>query len=378
MAQLKVVKSDIPYAGSNRTVFGVFDTINHRPHLAATAFLLRKTLNGARPNTLRTYAYSLANFLMTIEEDPDIGNWDGVGDEILHAYFEHILVGEKNLSGKSLELTRTVIIDFYNWANAYGWSPKKRTLSWGSVESIQNRIKIDLARDNSIDRFKLFTQYIPENEFNELLAWVPTKSEFEKQRDMICLKLGYLSGWRRSEIVDPKNIAVTRFRKAINDANQKNQLGFNLNIIGKGRGAGKVRQVYIPQRLREDIEGFIDGAHHKHGHSRLLICKRSGDPLGMHHTTYLFDHARKALICGQVPDSLNAWMRSTARCFHSLRHSYATNMARYLIENDLPLTILQELMGHTDIETTYAYVHFLDALQERTEAHSPRECFTVV
>ncbi|ELQ19028.1 integrase [Pseudomonas fluorescens BRIP34879] len=56
-------------------------------------------------------------------------------------------------------------------------------------------------------------------------------------------------------------------------------------------------------------------------------------------------------------DSVNMWLESMNRCFHSLRHSYATNMARYLRENDLPIQILQDLMGHKDLETTMIYVH---------------------
>ena len=48
--------------------------------------------------------------------------------------------------------------------------------------------------------------------------------------------------------------------------------------------------------------------------------------------------------------------------FHSLRHSFASNLAN----KGVPLIAIKELLGHSDISTTQIYDHVLD--QETEEA----------
>ncbi len=60
-------------------------------------------------------------------------------------------------------------------------------------------------------------------------------------------------------------------------------------------------------------------------------------------------------------DTIRDWMKSgTSKCGfmkkytpHNLRHSYATHM----LENGVPIHVVQKLMGHEDIRTTEGYLH---------------------
>lgn len=362
MAHLKVIESDFPYGGSTKKIFGIFDIDARRPHLAGTAFILRKALLGARTSTLRTYANLLAPFLQFVENDVAVKDWENVSDEYIHHYFSHVLIGQKGLAGQSLQLVRTVITLFYDWALSFGWTQRKRFISKGTIEALRDRVEIEVANNNSIDKYRLFSQYISEGEFDDLISWVSMAHEFEKVRDIICLQLGYLSGWRRSEVVDPANMSLKKIKAAMKAADKKGDLGMEVAVIGKGKGGGKARTTYIPPQLREQIERFIQGPLRRSGSHGLLIAKRDGSRLGDHHCSYLFNKARKALQVGsQDFESVSGWLESMTRCFHSLRHSYATNTARHLRINNLPIHLLQDLMGHKDLGTTMTYVH-LDAL----------------
>lgn len=54
----------------------------------------------------------------------------------------------------------------------------------------------------------------------------------------------------------------------------------------------------------------------------------------------------------QISDALDIGKRIT---IHSLRHSYATK----LLESGLNIREIQELLGHSDIQTTQNYCHVL-------------------
>ena len=63
----------------------------------------------------------------------------------------------------------------------------------------------------------------------------------------------------------------------------------------------------------------------------------------------------KQTVCERIKkysDGLNLGKRITV---HSLRHSYATR----LLESWMNIKEIQELLGHTDIQTTQTYLHVL-------------------
>ncbi len=108
-----------------------------------------------------------------------------------------------------------------------------------------------------------------------------------------------------------------------------------LDIYGKG---GKMRRLYIPKRLRDETQKWLNEMNYTSGY---LFLNRFGERIttrGIAHQLKVF-----AIEYGLNPDVVYP---------HSFRHRFAKNfLDKY---NDLAL--LADLMGHESIETTRIYL----------------------
>ena len=226
-------------------------------------------------------------------------------------------------------------------------------------------------KKGSTDPFDLYKQYISEQEFDLLLSYKDASRDFEIARDDLVLKMAYWCGTRASETVSNINFTIERIRSAIEESEQKGMKGILFNIVGKGKHGGKQREIYIPPSLKDQVLRFLNGLHKLTVNSNLLFCSRQGKPLHRNYATRVFDSARKNLITAN-PELADDWAtKSSKRCYHSLRHTYATNFA-VLIEksNQLPRRLLQERMGHSHYETTLVYIHFSAVLTGDVEVQT--------
>lgn len=117
-----------------------------------------------------------------------------------------------------------------------------------------------------------------------------------------------------------------------------------IHITGKGK---KDRIVPITKGLLNQSRELWKT--HKHPH--LLFPGRKKNK-GLSH-----DSIRIAF--GQVIRELKLYGVTP----HVLRHSFATR----LLENGVPLRVVQELMGHACIKSTQIYLHITTAVQKKTQ-----------
>lgn len=104
--------------------------------------------------------------------------------------------------------------------------------------------------------------------------------------------------------------------------------------LGKG---GKDRMTILPEKLRKEITVFMSG---KRGEDFLFESERGGR-LTERTAQKMFEKAASRISLQK---------RAT---FHSLRHSFAT----HLLENGVSIRYVQELLGHSSLETTQRYTH---------------------
>jgi len=128
-----------------------------------------------------------------------------------------------------------------------------------------------------------------------------------KPHHRIAFKLGFLCGLRVSEIVKLKPEDVDQGRKML--------------FIRQGKG-NKDRYVPYPKQLTRELNKLPIGC----GVRALEIAfKRAWAKTGVHKNLH----------------------------FHHLRHSCAT----YYLDKGMPITHVQQLLGHSRIDTTMIYTH---------------------
>jgi integrase/recombinase XerD len=161
---------------------------------------------------------------------------------------------------------------------------------------------------------------------NRLIAAPNPKSPLHA-RDVAILELLYGSGLRASELCDLKlrdlNAAVGVVR-----------------VIGKG---ARERIVPVGKAALAAIERYLSDCRPilLRGNAEQLFLSRTGKPLERIALWMLVE--KQARRCGLMQEVSP----------HTLRHCFAT----HLISGGADLRIVQELLGHSDINTTQIYTH---------------------
>ena len=213
----------------------------------------------------------------------------------LLALFSYIDKQNENEDGTSYLFK----IELKNWGGLSGKSGTK-------LPSFMNKVEIDKFL-NAIDTF----------EFTENIAY----------RNRLILKIIIYTGVRVSEILNLKMKDMF-----------KEENVYLLQIKGKGN---KPRVVMIKSSIIEnDLKHLLDI---RVCNSDLLVCNQKGERLTQAYVSRIVENIL-----------ISAGIRKEKNGAHMLRHTFATLL--YAKHHDLIL--VQEALGHADINTSRIYTHF--------------------
>ncbi|MBL4799457.1 MAG: site-specific integrase [Oleispira sp.] len=370
MAHFEVQIIKLVQGVKTRKSCAVYNTETHVIEVAVTAYLTYMIKTGLKWKTVYNAASTIKTLLNAVEADPKIDSWYDLTDENMSAYISGILYGQMMIKPSTLDVYITRLKSFFDWVYENGWVEESMGFSYKiTSEELRELMAFNSGKKNSLDPYSLGGRYIPSEDFETLLSYKGAQGTFERERDDIILKLGYYSGFRAGEVVDPLNMSIVKIKTSIARSKKKAGVsgipmeGFEMTIIGKGQGAGKPRTISIPQDLQNQIERFISITHKISG-GDLLICSREGKVLRDGHATDVFTDAKKNIAKHADIEIVKIWQANDENwTYHALRHCFATNLCELCRLYNVSYEHVRERMGHEDFETTKIYIAFNAKLQ---------------
>ena len=388
MTKYEAVAVEAFVSGINRTCYMIVDTKTKEPYFPATVWLLNEY--NRKLISYKKLAQRIALFLnFCMEKGYDPLKLD-------NAQFQYWLDGylfqgdgdeTKQRDASTVMQYGSSIMTFYKGLRKLGFASYELEIPHTfQNERLQRHKELVIGSNNSLDPFGLFRQVLDDIDFKTLLGYMPHKSAQIRARNTLIMKVAYETGCRASEIVNPHNFSKSRLQRDLKLAKDKNESHFLFAVVGKGSGAGKPRKISMPVDLADEIIRYLK-RYEIAGDAIFTSSNEDKDgkpiPLGAGEPTRIFKRCRDALIAANDEavvdkDRLDLWNQHMhSRVFHSLRHSYATNLVNKLARNVEEGSSLyknwdyvQERLGHSDPATTRSYVAYELSLNGMPEEQS--------
>lgn len=185
--------------------------------------------------------------------------------------------------------------------------------------------------------------FFSEKEIDSLLAANEKRTDKLKDRDQALLMLMFASGLRASEVV---NLTF-------------NQVDFDSRIMKVSGKGNKDRLVPFTNSAKEAMLNYINGLRKDllKEDTKYIFLNSQGNKMTVRGLEYILDEIEaKTGLYGKIHP-------------HMLRHSFATKM----LNRGADLRTIQELLGHSSIETASIYTHVAyENMKETYEKTFPR------
>ena len=186
------------------------------------------------------------------------------------------------------------------------------------------------------------------------LRWMLNTHYMRLSSRRLWAELAYACGLRAKEIATlAENIVVnpTLSGKAF----------FEVKVLGK---FNKERRIVVPLRLMESLWQFKNSPErlHRAGLWDLASGTHQARPLFLNRSGKAINSASITNVTSYVAKELKHSDTTFNRSFHDLRATFATALAKFMLEKQMPLGFIQyrlmALMGHANFSTTQKYINF--------------------
>lgn len=291
---------------SKESLLDLFDISNSNKYSISNLidmFIKDKTIQQLSTSTISSYKLQLRKFFEFVKTD----NINNITKFDILTYFDY-KKQQDNLKNTSLATIRYVLLSFYNWLVS------EDIVKYNPVEKIKP-FKIDRNIDKSLTHYEL-----------EII-----RDSCQTPRQKALIECFYCTGCRLSELANIK----------ISDVDWKNE---RIKVLGKGK---KERFVFLSTKAIIYLKKYLK--------SRTDDCE------------YLFVTQRKPItkignraIEKEIKKINNLANVDKPTSPHYFRHTMISDLSA----RGMPVTIIKQIAGHDDINTTMRYVHISNEIKQ--------------
>ncbi|OMO36771.1 hypothetical protein BCT46_12740 [Vibrio sp. 10N.261.46.E8] len=296
-----------------------------------------------------------------------------IGDAYITGYLNLLFKGncifsdkykKGGLKNSSMELHIDTLRDFYDFCFKFGFTSEKKDFSY-----IYKRYEKQQTYSLGFD-LTIHNKYYNKDEFKAFIGYCTAKNKFLNTRNRLIFSLCYYCGLRPHELLKGANFSRKRLEKVINKKAKFN-VSAELIVSGKGRGEGKLRKIIIPpeayQKLKEYLYTTLPKLEKDLGkiiRNRIFVTDKGKELSDASYFTKLWEKTKHRYISNNTnisPLQVKLWKQ---RELYSTRHCFVTNL---IIKHQkdgkgIDQIAIQEIMGHSSIETTFASYVYLAAI----------------
>lgn len=278
------------------------------------------------PHTVLSYQNDLNTFLDYCKDQYEITSIESINHLIIRSWIMELK--SNGISNSSINRKISALKSFYKY------------LRRKEIVIINPMVKVQ-----SLKKSKRLPSFVPISKMQHLQEENLIQDSFSALRDELIIMILYMTGIRRSELINIK----------FSDINPSRQ---EIKVLGKGN---KERLCPITQEVLDKIDTYSALKDKEFGeleHPYLLITDK-GKPC---YPKLIFNVVSRAL------KKINASEKTSP---HVLRHTFATHLSA----NGAELNAVKELLGHASLAATQVYTHnTIDRLKtEYKKAHPKGE-----